>query len=230
MSILFMLLFTHDASPIPPDGTEQLNAMASANEAHLTLLTDLLSQGELPRGVFPSLAYHIATLDNAALWHLMETLLTSQSIWPPPSSQGPSSSSTSSFPLLSLSRGKDLFIAIQNGIIARAEYTQSSHGSGWTARRKFRQTCQFMLQTISIDKAGHDMHPLAPVILASAMLHALRDLSSRSNSLVKESAAILTMAQETVISSWETAALFAKDSLTRDVVDRKLTYSTVIDY
>ena len=189
--------------------------MPTAAEAHLILITDLLSHGELPQGTFPSIAHHVAILDDAALLHLVSTLLTSNSLWHsrPASDIASSSSSSSSPPSLSFRRARDLFASVQYGMMTRIETMEAVHGSGWLARRKLGQSLRSIWKAMQYHKTEESVHPLCRVILASGVSRAFEELASKESKLAENATSLRRAGQDAVVSSWDKAAPFARGDL-----------------
>lgn len=165
-------------------------------EAHLALLTDLLSpisiSGELLPAVLRSLQHHLAFLDEPALFHLVQTCLTSSSLWSTPGSGSPD-----------LDRCRDIYNAAHRGVLQRFLRITEEHGTGWRARRRAGKAAQGML---SHCQTGQDRSPLPGLTLATATLRALQDTSESESELFSKGDSWRTSIERDLVHLWRDAA------------------------
>lgn len=196
-----------------------------AREAHLTLMTDLLSPSSASPSVIASIAHHVAILPDDSLQHLFGVLASSRSLW---ILREPCSNSTDDAPVgrdtwmnLDFARARDVYFAIQHGIQTRLDRLSFTNGTGWKARRKAQASlnaCFNALATLPASSSSgnhkcrlhNSTHPFVPLVLVSGVLRAVFVSSSDPASVVKAQPKLLEKAQRETVSTWtEAATVFA---------------------
>jgi hypothetical protein len=175
--------------------------MGAPYEAHLALITDLLSPGELHPSVFLSLAHHVAILDEQALFHLVKTCLQSPSLWSTGSVASASTSHSPDVPV-SFDRSRDIYNAFHQGILQRFLRISKESGTGWQGRRK---TAQAVDAILSISEDGQNSH-LPSLTIISAVIRAVQETADSETSLVDKAGSLRKRSEHNMVQRWKGAA------------------------
>lgn len=154
-------------------------------DAHLALLTDLLSPGELPPGLLSSLAYHLTILDTPNLAHLAKVVLKSEALWmsSPPAHDLDVASTAPTLqapPQLDFRKCQEAYAALQFGFTERARRAAEAYGKGWRARHSFKKSINALWESIrstyTVSSPDYFANPLTGIIVASAVTRTLQGL------------------------------------------------------
>lgn len=147
-------------------------------EAYLTLLTDLLSPGELPRGTLASVVQQFGAVEDAGLARLVSAMLQSPSLFGLPIAQDPSSSSQT-YTAVSLEAAQNVFQAVRQGILIRIQEVKKSKGSAWSKRRRLQKSLDLLHTSVSESSNGQiTSEALKTMVLTTAVLRGFQDAAA----------------------------------------------------
>lgn len=179
---------------------------ASPYEAHLALITDLLSPPEvdLHPSVFSSLQHHVASLDDEqALLHLVKTCLQSPSLWyegntsPIPPQQLPVMP-------VSLDRCQKVYDAFHEGVLARFLRISEEYGNGWRGRRRAGSAARAILSIAQ--SADNTMNSLPGLTIGSAALRAVQDTAESESELFGKRDSWRSSTEKQLVQLWKASA------------------------
>lgn len=174
--------------------------MSWPSDLYITLLTDLLSPGNLPRGTLASIAHHVGTLEDAGLSRLLSAMLQSPTLFGQDELQEASTSTHVSY--LSPQATQDAFHAIRQGIVMRLQAAKKSKGSGWSKRRKLSKTLDTFYGVVSIPHSGKDWaDSFKRSALVTGVLRGMQDAITEKDALITTDSSLIHTAERHVIKS-----------------------------
>lgn len=175
--------------------------MAWPYEAYVTLLTDLLSQNELPQGSLASIAEQVGTVEDAGLGRLVSAMLQSPTLYGQ-ASQYQASTSSKPAEYVELAAAQNVFHAVRQGVDNRVQQLKKSKGHTWAKRRKLQKTLQHAHDVISECANNGDAASSAKaLVLWVAILRGIQDHCVRKDALFKSESSIVQTCERHAISS-----------------------------
>lgn len=185
----------------PTAQSSRRDNMSWPYEAYLTLLTDLLSPGELPRGTLASVVQQFGAVEDAGLAKLVSAMLQSPSLFGLPTAQDPSSS-TQTYTAVSLQAAQNVFQAIRQGMLIRIQEVKKSKGPAWSKRRRLQKSLNLLHTSVSESSSGQNTsEAMKTMVLTTAILRGFQDAAADKDPFMHPDSGLLLFCERNAITS-----------------------------
>ncbi|KAK9893838.1 hypothetical protein P389DRAFT_174721 [Cystobasidium minutum MCA 4210] len=188
-------------------------------EDYVTLLTDLLSPGELHRGTLAAITKQLATVEDAGLARLISAMLQSPSLFGlQPAHQA--STSTQRLSNVNLEAAQDVFHAVRQGVLSRIQEANKLKGYKWSKRRKLRKSITVLHDSLLISMEGDNSSEiLKHLSIASAVLRGFQDAATDKDPSMHPETSLLDTCERVAIKTILLAAKSLSSSSPSDLPD-----------
>lgn len=194
-------------------------------EDYVTLLTDLLSPGELHRGTLAAITKQLATVEDAGLARLISAMLQSPSLFGlQPAHQA--STSTQRLSNVNLEAAQDVFHAVRHGVLSRIQEANKLKGYKWSKRRKLRKSITVLHDSLLISMEGDNSSEiLKHLSIASAVLRGFQDAATDKDPSMHPETSLLDTCERVAIKTISLAAKSLSSSSPSDLPDGEYSWS-----
>lgn len=187
----------------------------------MSLLTDLLSTDDLPRGTLGSIAEHVGAVEDTGLARLASAMLQSPTLYRLLAYQQGSTSSQKA-EAIGIAAAQDVFRAVRQGIANRLQKLKTAKGNTWIKRRRLQKTLEAFLGAVSVGQTEAEAAKgVKCLLLSSAILRAAQDDAARKDAFIKPDSALLQLCERHVCSSISTLLDSMSPSSTEQLPDGK---------